>query len=316
MTVRVVVLDDWEGAARSADWESLGAGVSVTVQTEHLVGEPSVANALAGAEVAVAMRERTPITETLLAALPDLRLIVTTGAANAAIDLDECRRRGIIVCGTGSHPGGPAELTWALILAAARRLDRVLPGMRAGEWPSLPGTALHGRTIGLIGLGRVGSQVARVGAAFGMEVRAWTPTLTPERAAENDAIAASFDEVVERADFLSLHAPLNDRTRGIVGRPVLERMKASAWLINASRSGLVDRLALTEALDGGGLAGAALDVFDAEPLEAGDPLRARSNVILTPHLGYVTDLGLEHWFRDVVADIAAWRSGDPIRVIV
>lgn len=314
--MRVVVLDDWEGVAESTDWSSLGTDVEVAVVTRSLPDHEAVVVALDGADVVVAMRERTRFPASLLERLPDLRLIVTTGASNAAIDLDACRRGGIRVCGTGSHPGGPAELTWALIFSASRRLDRVLPGMRAGEWPSIPGLALRGRTLGLLGMGRVGSQVARVGAAFGMNVLAWSPTLTPERAAASGAQASSFDDVVSAADVLSLHLPLNDETRNLIDQGVIARMRSSAWLINTSRAGLIDETAMRAALDAGGLKGAALDVFLQEPLPAEDALRTHPNVILTPHLGYVTDLGLNHWFGDVIEDIAAWRSGVPLRVVV
>lgn len=313
--MRLVVLDDWERVADSADWASLGADLDVQISTRALPDEDSVAELLSGADAVVVMRERTRFPASLLERLPDLRLIVTTGAANAAIDIDACRARGIRVCGTGSYPGGPAELTWALILAASRRLDRVLPEMRAGEWPSLPGLALHGRTLGLIGLGRVGSRVAAVGAAFGMDVLAWTPTLTADRAASSGARAASFDDVVSRADVLSLHIPLDTQTSGVIDSEVLGRMKASAWLVNTSRAALVDQGALLTALDAGELRGAALDVFLDEPLPAADALREHPKVILTPHLGYVTDLGLRHWYDDAVEDVAAWRAGIPVRVI-
>lgn len=314
--MRVVVLDDWENVAENADWSSLGRDIGVTVITGSLPDHKAVVDALDGADVVVAMRERTRLPASLLEMLPDLRLIVTTGASNAAIDLDACRRGGIRVCGTGSHPGGPVELTWALILAASRRLDRILPGMSAGEWPSIPGLALHGRTLGLLGLGRVGSDVAQVGAAFGMNVLAWSPTLTPERAAASGAQASSFDDVISAADVLSLHLPLNNETRNLVDQGVIARMRSSAWLINTSRAGLIDETAMRAALDAGGLKGAALDVFAREPLPAEDALRTHPNVILTPHLGYVTDLGLNHWFDDVIEDIAAWRSGVLLRVVV
>ncbi|MGP3536053.1 NAD(P)-dependent oxidoreductase [Microbacterium sp. RD1] len=312
--MRVIVTDDWEHAALSAtEWGDLGSDVSVEAIGEHL-DAARLADRLAGADVVVAMRERTRWDAALISRLPDLRLLITTGAANAAIDLAACAAHGITVCGTRSHPGSAAELTWALILAAARRLDRVFPAMAEG-WPSSVGTALHGRTLGLLGLGRVGGTVARVGAAFGMEVVAWTPTLNAARAAEYGARAVRRDEVVESAHFLSLHLPLTATTARTVGAADFARMRADAWLVNSSRAGIVDTGALRAALEAGSIAGAALDVFDEEPLGRDSFLRGRSDVILTPHLGYVTDSAFRVWFADVVEDIRAWRGGEPIRVL-
>jgi phosphoglycerate dehydrogenase-like enzyme len=313
--VRIVITDDWEGAALScADWSVLGDGVTIDVLPEHLPPD-ELAVQLRGAEVVVAMRERTRWDDALLSRLPELRLLVTTGAANAAIDTAACAARGITVCGTGSHPGGTAELTWALILAAARRLDEVLPAMAEG-WPSRVGTALHGRTLGLLGLGRVGGVVARVGAAFGMDVVAWTPTLDHERAAAVGARAATRAEVISSAHFLSLHLPLSPATRGAFSREDIRALRPDAWLVNTARAGLVDETALREALDARAIAGAAMDVFAVEPLPADSPWRGRDDVILTPHLGYVSDVGMRTWFGDAIEDIAAWREGRPIRVIV
>lgn len=312
--MRVVVTDDWERTAlESADWSVLGDGVTVEAVTEHLAADELVER-LRGAQVVVVMRERTRWDAALLARLPDLRLLVTTGAGNAAVDMAACEANGVTVCGTGSHPGGTAELTWALILAAARRLDRVLPAMVDG-WPAPVGTALHGRTLGLLGLGRVGSTVAKVGAAFGMDVVAWTPTLDDRRAAAVGARAVSRDEVIASASFLSLHIPLTPETRHALSRTDIGRMRADAWLVNTARAGLVDLDALADALDAKAIAGAAFDVFDVEPLPHDSPWRRREDVILTPHRGYVTDTGMRRWFGDVVEDIAAWRAGEPVRVI-
>lgn len=315
--MRIVVLDDWERIAVDALGRgSLGPDAEMTVLTEPLSGSDAVRAAASGADVLVVMRERTALSAELIDGLSGLRLIVTTGAANAAIDLEACRRRGIRVCGTTSYPGGAAEMTWALILAAARRLDRVLPDMRAGGWDSSAGMALHGRTLGLIGFGRVGSQVARVGAAFGMDVVAWSPTLSSERAAAEGARAAALDEVAREADVLSLHSALNAETAGLVDERLLQRMRASAWLINTARAGLIDTDALLRALDEGNLSGAALDVHEAEPLPADSRLRVHPRIITTPHLGYVTDRALAHWYADVAEAIRAWSAGTPIRIIV
>ncbi|MAB81632.1 D-2-hydroxyacid dehydrogenase family protein [Microbacterium sp. UBA3394] len=315
MTVRIVVLDDWEGfAADSGDWSALG-DVDLDVVTEHIDGAEALAERIGDAEVVVAMRERSPLPAVVIDALPRLRLLVTTGMQNAAIDLDVCRRRGVTVCGTRSHPGAASELTWALILAVARRTDLAVPEMREGHWRSRVGTALHGRRLGLLGLGRVGSTVARVGSAFGMEVSAWTPSLTSERAAETGAVRAGFDEVVASADILSLHLALTPETAGIIDARALGLLPPRSWLVNTARAGLVDQEALVDALDAGSIAGAALDVFDREPLAADSPLRARRNVLLTPHSGYVTDANLARWFDDIRDNIRAWIDGNPIRLV-
>lgn len=311
--MRIAILDDWERAAlASADWSSLGDDARVTVFEEPFASVDDLVAAISGAEVVVAMRERTRFPAEVIRRLPALRLLVTTGSVNAAIDFDACREHGVVVCGTRSHGGGAAEHTWALILAAARRLHRVLPAMRSG-WPSSPGLALAGRRLGLLGFGRVGTAVARVGAAFDMDVVAWSPSLTPERAAAAGARAAERDEVVRTADILSLHLALDDTTRGTVDAALLARMKPEAWLVNTARAGLVDEAALFAALDDGRLAGAAVDVFDAEPLPADSPWRRRDDVVITPHLGYVTDRNWALWFHDAVEDIAAWREGRSLR---
>ncbi|WP_236791278.1 D-2-hydroxyacid dehydrogenase family protein [Amycolatopsis sp. GM8] len=312
--MKIAILDDYQNVALDlADWKSLGAEIEVF--TSHIADPDDLVARLAGAEVVVAMRERTRFPADVLARLTDLKLLVSTGQRNAAIDLKATERHGILVCGTGylSHP--TAEHTWALILAAARHLDVELPAMRAGGWQSTVGIPLHGRTLGLLGLGRLGSRVAKVGQAFGMETIAWSQNLTAERAAEHDVAAVSKEELFARADVLSVHLVLSKRTRGLVGAAELALMKPDALLVNTSRGPIVDEAALVEALRDKKIGGAALDVFDAEPLPAGHPLRTLDNAVLTPHLGYVTQDVYEIFFRDAVEDIAAYQAGSPVRVM-
>lgn len=312
--MKIAILDDYQNVALSfADWASIDAETEVF--TTH-VGDPDeLVSRLAGFEVVVAMRERTRFPARLLARLTDLKLLITTGMKNAAIDLEAARQRGITVCGTGGVGHNTAELTWALILAAVRNLAVELPAMRAGGWQTTIGTGLNGRTLGLLGLGRLGSQVARVGQAFGMETVAWSQNLTAERAAEHGVTAVSKQDLFARADVLSIHLVLSERTRGLVGAAELAAMKPDALLVNTSRGPIVDEAALLDALRSRRIGAAALDVYDVEPLPGDHPLRGLPNVVLTPHLGYVTRENYEIFFGDAVEDIVAYRSGNPVRVI-
>lgn len=312
--MKIAILDDYQNVARDfADWKSLDAEVEVF--TSHIADPDELVARLAGAEVVVAMRERARFPAELLARLTDLKLLVSTGPRNAAIDLKATEEHGILVCGTGylAHP--TAEHTWALILAAARNLTVELPAMSEGRWQSTVGTPLHGRTLGLLGLGRLGSRVAKVGQAFGMETIAWSQNLTTERAAEHGVTAVPREELFRRSDVLSVHLVLSKRTRGLVGATELALMKPDAWLVNTSRGPIVDEAALVEALHRRQIGGAALDVFDVEPLPADHPLRTLGNTVLTPHLGYVTRDVYEVFFRDAVEDIAAYQAGAPVRVM-
>lgn len=312
-TLRCVILDDYQGVATTyADWSALPLDVA-TVR-EHLDLDATAA-ALAGAAVVVLMRERTPLTRELLDRLPDLRMVVTTGMRNASIDLAACRERAIPVCGTASSKTSTAELTWALVLGLLRQVVPEARGLAAGGWQRTVGADLAGRTLGLLGLGSIGSRVARVGAAFDMDVIAWSPHLTEERAAAGGARLVTMDELLATADVLSLHLVLAESTRGIVGERELGLMRTSSYLVNTSRSGLVDTAALTAALEQGRLAGAALDVFDVEPLPAGDPLRDHPRVLATPHLGYVTQDNYRRFFTEAVEDVAAWLAGEPVRLL-
>lgn len=311
--MKIVVLDDYQHAAAAfADWEALDA--QVVFVHDHLTGE-ALLETLSDATVVVAMRERTAFDAELLQQLDALRLLVTTGAANASIDVAAAQARGVTVCGTRSLASPTAELTWGLILAVARQLPEGDSGIRSGGWQTTIGTELAGKTLGVIGLGRLGQRVARVGLAFEMEVLAWSQNLDPELARGLGVVPTSKDELLARSDVVSLHLRLSKRTRGVVGEQELARMKPSAYLVNTARGPLVDEPALVAALQSGAIAGAALDVYDEEPLPLDHPLRSTPRTVLTPHLGYVTEGGYAVFYGDAVEDIRAWLVGEPIRVI-
>jgi phosphoglycerate dehydrogenase-like enzyme len=315
--MRCVILDDYQDVARTyADWSAL-PGVTVEAVTEHVADHDRLVEILTGAEIVVVMRERTPMPRELLERLPDLRLLVTTGQRNASIDLVAARDHGVVVCGTDSSPHPPGELTWALILGLARHVVREDTAFHAdGPWQSTVGQQLHGSTLGLVGLGRIGTQVAAVARAFGMDVVAWSPHLTEERAAEAGArLAPSLRDLMSGSDWVSMHMVLSDTTRGLVGRDEIAAMRPTAYLVNTSRAGLVDTDALLAALEDGRIAGAGLDVFDVEPVPAGDRLRRLDNVLATPHIGYVVDANYRRFYTQAVEDVAAWLAGDPVRVL-
>ena len=313
---RVAVLDDYQNVAREmADWDSLPDSVSVEFFSDHLSLEDELARRLEPYEIVVAMRERTPFQRTLFSRLPNLRLLVTTGMRNASIDMNATSEFGVTACGTGGLPYPTAELTWALILALARKVPSEDAATRAGQWQVTIGEGLQGKTLGVIGLGRLGSQVARIGAAFGMNLLAWSQNLTAERAAEFGARLASKDELLRESDIVTIHLVLSDRTRGLLGQRELSLMKPSAYLVNTSRGPIVDEPALIAALESGAIAGAGLDVFDIEPLPLDHKLRSLPNTVLTPHMGYVTAETYRIFYRDAVENIVAFLSGNPVRVI-
>ncbi|PXY19211.1 D-2-hydroxyacid dehydrogenase family protein [Prauserella muralis] len=312
--MKIAILDDYQNVALElADWASLGAEIEVF--TEHIADHDELVRRLAGCEVVVAMRERTPFPEQLLARLSDLKLLVSTGPRNASIDVEAAGRHGIVVTHTGYLPHPTVELTWGLILATLRNLPAEIASVREGGWQRGLGESLHGRTLGLLGLGRLGSRVARVGQAFGMRTIAWSQNLTAERAAEHDVTAVSKQELFASADIVSIHLVLSGRTRGLVGAAELAAMKPTGLLVNTSRGPIVDEPALLEALRQRRIGGAALDVFDTEPLPADHPLRSLPNVTITPHIGYVTRDVYEVFYTDAVENIAAYRAGEPIRVM-
>lgn len=314
--MRVAVLDDYQNVAMEvADWSSLPAGTEVQTFSDHLDDLEAVAERLREFEIVVAMRERTPFTRDLLEKLPRLELLITTGSQNAAIDVEAARELGAIVCGTGSLGFATAELTWGLILALARQIPREDRAVREGGWQVSLGMGLRGRTLGILGLGNLGTQVASIGAAFGMEIVAWSQNLTAERAQEAGAQLVEFEELLERSDVITIHLKLSERTRGLIGADELAAMKESAYIINTSRGPIIDEDALVEALEAGAIAGAGLDTFDREPLPLDHPLRSLPNTVLTPHVGYVIEEGYRGYYGDAVEDIAAFLRGSPVRVI-
>jgi phosphoglycerate dehydrogenase-like enzyme len=313
---RVALLDDYQGVAlRLADWGSLPPGMEVVAFRDHAATEDAVVARLADFDVVVAMRERTPFPRPVLARLPRLRLLVTTGMRNAAIDLRAAGDLGIVVSGTPGLPYPTAELAWGLILSLVRHIPREDRATRAGAWQETVGTGLNGKTLGVLGLGTLGSRVARVGTAFEMDVLAWSQNLTAERAAAVGARWAPRDELLARADVVTIHLVLSDRTRGLIGARELDLMRPTAYLVNTSRGPIVDEAALIRALQAGAIAGAGLDVFDEEPLPAEHPLRRLPNTVITPHLGYVTEETYRVFYRGALEDVQAYLAGAPIRVL-
>jgi len=313
--VRCVLLDDYQGVATTyADWSTLDGVEPISVR-EHLRDEHAVVAAVADADIVVLMRERTPFPARLLARLPRLRLLVTTGMRNASVDVAAANGRGVVVCGTPSSSTPPVELTWALVLGLVRSLVPESTALRqGGPWQSSVGRDLAGATLGVVGLGKIGSRVATIGQAFGMDVVAWSQHLTDERADEVGVRrAARLPDLLAQSDVVTLHLVLSDRTRGLLGADELAVMRRSAYLVNTSRAGLVDTPALVAALVAGEIAGAGLDVYDEEPLPADHLLRTLPNVLGTPHLGYVTEANYRAYFTGVVEDIAAWQAGRPVR---
>lgn len=314
--VRVAVLDDYQDVARKmTDWSVLPADVEVAVFRDHLTDQAAVARRLKDFDIVMAMRERTPFPRTLLEQLPRLRLLTTTGMRNAAIDMQAAADCHVLVCGTGGILYPTAELTWGLVLSLLRHIPDEDQATRAGRWQVSMGLGLHGKTLGLMGLGRLGSEVARVGNAFQMDVIAWSQNLTAERAAERGATLVSKDELLARADILSIHLVLSARSRGLIGHQELNRMKPTAYVINTSRGPIVDEAALIAALQNGTIAGAGLDVFDEEPLPLDHPLRRTANTVITPHIGYVTEETYKVFFAETVENIQAFLKGAPVRVL-
>jgi phosphoglycerate dehydrogenase-like enzyme len=313
---RIVLLDDYQGIALDyGGWDRVPEEWQLVALEQHLGDPDELVEALAEAEIVVAMRERTALPAAILDRLPELRLLITTGMANVAIDVAAAQRNGVVVCGTGMHGPATAELTWGLILALLRKIPAEDAVMRRGGWQTTIGGDLEGSALGLVGLGRLGKRMATVAQAFGMEVLAWSQNLDPE-----DARAAGVEPVekralFERADIVSVHYKLSERSRGLVGAAEFAAMKSSAYLVNTSRGPLVDTEALVAALHAGEIAGAGLDVYDTEPLPPDHPLRSTPHTVLTPHLGYVTENTYAVFFDDAVEDVLAYLDGAPVRVI-
>jgi len=314
--MRVAILDDYQGVAlRLADWQSLHPQAQITAFDDHLDDESAVAHRLHTFEGVVLMRERTPFPASLLARLPNLRLIVTAGMRNAAIDVAAATERKVQVCGTDMLPYPTAELAWGLILALFRHIPAEDRAAREGRWQTTLGIGLKGKTLGLVGLGRLGGQVAGIGKAFGMEAIAWSQNLTAERAAAAGATLLAKEALFARADVVSIHVVLSPRSRGLVGAAEIGRMKRSAFLVNTSRAPIVDEGALLAALRERRIAGAGLDVFEPEPLPKNHPLLALDNVVITPHLGYVTEENYRLLYAQAVEDIRAFLDGKPLRAL-
>jgi phosphoglycerate dehydrogenase-like enzyme len=314
--VRIALLDDYQNIALSmADWGSLPAGNEVRAFKDHIFDEDALARRLAGFDAVVAMRERTPFSRSLVEKLPDLKLLITTGMRNASFDMEALKDHGVLVCGTGL--GGPttAELTWGLIIGIMRHIGEEDRAAREGRWQEAIGPGLPGKVLGVVGLGNLGSRVAAVGKLFGMEVIAWSQNLTAERAEAGGARLVAKDELLSQADVVTIHLQLSDRTRGIIGARELALMKPDAYLINTSRGPIVDEQALIETLRQRRIAGAALDVFDVEPLPVEHPFLHLPNTLITPHIGYVTSDGYRVAYANALENIKAFIAGSPMRVV-
>ena len=314
--MKVAVLDDYQGVARDfADWDSLPSGTKVEFFRTHLADEDALAERLKDFDVVMGMRERTAFPRSLLARLPSLRFLITTGGGNASYDLAAATEMGITVSGTPGAGEGPTELTWGLIIGLARQIHLEDQRTREGSWGTTVGMGLKGKTLGLLGLGNIGSKVARVGNAFDMDVIGWSQNLTAERAAQCGATLVDKETLFRDSDVLSVHVRLSERTRGLVGAEDLARMKPMAYFVNISRGPIVDEDALIDVLRSGGIAGAGLDTVDVEPLPADHPFLTLSNTLITPHVGYVTEESYRAFYGGVVENIRAFASGEPVRVI-
>jgi len=314
--MRLSILDDYQGVALDmADWSPLKGRADIVVERKAFANEDEAARALAESEIVAAMRERTPFPRSLVERLPKLKLLITTGMRNASFDLAALRDHGVTVCGTEGGGLDTAELTWGLILGAARRIAEDHRSMREGLWQTRIGNRVEGKTLGILGLGRLGSAVARVGLAFNMKVIAWSQNLTSERAAAVGVERVEKQTLLRESDILTVHVVLSPRSRGLIGRDDIALMKKTAILVNTSRGPIVDIDAVIEALQARRLGYAAFDVYDREPLPADHPPRRTPNVLLTPHIGYVTEENYRSSFPQIVENVAAFLDGNPIRVI-
>jgi phosphoglycerate dehydrogenase-like enzyme len=316
MAVQIAVIDDWQDVARNVvDWSLLDDIGQVNFIHDYPTDNETLAQRLGSFEVICVMRERTRFDADLLGRLPNLKLLVTGGMRNAAVDFKTAAALGIQVCGTDSYKHAAPELTWALIMAATRNLVAEANALRAGVWQQSLGGDLHGKTLAILGLGSIGQRVAQFGQVFGMRVIAWSENLTAERAAQSGVTYVSKQELFEQADVLSVHLVLSDRSRGLVDAEALGWMKPTALLVNTARGPIVDETALIKALQKQRLGGAALDVFDVEPLPPHHPFRTLENVLATPHIGYVSQQNYHMFFSQMIGDIRAWSTGQPIRLL-
>jgi len=315
MTIRIALLDDYQGVPLSmADWSRL-SGCEVVSFDRNLGSEDARVAALADFDVVMALRERMALPRSVLERLPRLKLIVTAGMRNASIDIAAAKARGVVVCGTGGLPYPTAELTFGLMVGLARDIPAQEQALREGRWQTSAGVGLNGKTLGVLGLGTLGSRVARIARAFEMTVIAWRRNLTDERAAEAGARRVELADLLRPADFVTIHLVLSDRTRGLIGARELELMKPTAYLINTSRSPIIDEAALIAALEARHIAGAALDVYNVEPLPVDAPIVKAPRTLLTPHLGYSTVETYRVFYGQALEDIEAWLAGTPVRVL-
>ena len=315
--VRAAILDDYQNVAMSfADWSPIAKDVEIKVFNKPFGSHDEAIKALQGFAVVVGMRERTPFPRKVIEALPDLKLLITTGARNNSFDVKVCAERGVTVCGTGAAGSPTTGIAFGLMLELTRRIGFENARLKAGApWQTTIGRDLEGLTLGVLGLGKLGQRSAAVGKAFGMTTIAWSQNLTEEKAKAAGADYVSKDDLFRNADFVTIHLVLSDRSRGLVGAKELGLMKKSAYLINTSRGPIVDEKALIAVLNSKSIAGAGLDVFDVEPLPLDHPFRKMDNVVITPHLGYVSEQNYRKYFPDIVEDIRAWLDGKPVRVI-
>jgi phosphoglycerate dehydrogenase-like enzyme len=315
-TVKIAILDDYQNCALSmADWSALPANVEITVFTDNEPDLGRLIERLVPFQIVCAMRERTRFDRELIEALPNLKLIATTGSWNAAIDMKAAEELGIVVAGTGAAGNSTPELTWGVILALLRQIPAEVNSVRSGGWQVAVGGDLHGRTLALMGLGNIGSAMARIGTAFGMKIIAWSQNLTEEKAMAAGARLVDKDTLFREGDLVCIHTVLSTRTRGLVTARELGLMKKTAYLINTSRGPIVDEAALIDVLTRGAIAGAALDAYVPEPLPLDHPFRTLPNVIATPHIGYVTEDTYRIFYGETVENIAAFLAGNPTRVI-
>jgi phosphoglycerate dehydrogenase-like enzyme len=317
MAVRCAVLDDFQNVVlKVADWSKVKNDLDIKIFNAHLGGPDKVIAALADFEIVVAMRERTGFPKAVIDALPKLKLLITTGMRNASIDTEAAKARGVVVCGTGSFGSPTSGIAVGLMLELTRHVGYENARMHAGApWQSTIGPDLDGLTLGVLGLGKLGTRTANIAKAFGMKVIAWSQNLTPDKCQEAGVGYATKDELFRQSDFITIHVILSPRTRGLVGAAELGLMKPSAYLINTSRGPIVDEAALLAVLRDKKIAGAGLDTFDVEPLPVDHPLRKLDNVVLTPHLGYVAEQNYRHYFAGVVEDIRGFLDGTPVRVM-
>lgn len=313
---KIAILDDYLTVAlASADWDRLPASATVDVFHDNVKDREWLVERLRPYDVLVIMRERTPFPRALVERLPNLKLLVTTSVRNRAIDLAACADHDVLVCHTEPGHTPTAELTWGLILALAKRIPEEDRATREGQWGTAAGIGLAGRTLGVIGLGKLGSQVARIARLFDMRVIAWSQNLTDERAREVGVERVDKDTLLRESDFVTIHVVLSDRTQGLIGAEDFAKMKNSAFLINTSRGPIVDEAALVDAVTGGAIAGAGLDVYETEPLPQGDPLRTLPNSVILPHIGGFVQENYELWYGGALEDIEAWLAGKPIRIL-